>query len=43
MPAINENMSGKNLNQNVNCSWATYIMLALKGKGHKLAEMVYVP
>jgi hypothetical protein len=32
----------KSFGQDVNCSWATNILLASKGKGHKPAKMVCV-
>jgi hypothetical protein len=33
---------GENFGWDVNCSWATCILLASKGKGHNLVEMVCV-
>jgi len=41
--ATSENMNGKKiLNRDVNCLWATCIMLTSKGKGHKLVETMCV-
>jgi hypothetical protein len=35
-------MREKSFSQDVNCSWATCILLASKGKGHKPVEIVCV-